>query len=303
MNKLELSKSPVNYTGGKFKLLPQLLPLFPDNINTCIDFFTGGANVGVNVDAKKIICFDIVEPLISLYKTLQSTAAEKSIEKLEHIIQAYNLTNTYRNGYSFYHCNSSDGVGKVNKASYNQLKQDYNTHANPKMEDYLFFTLIIYGFNNQIRFNANGEFNIPAGKRDFNASVRKNLRSFIEAIQSKNIDFYVNDFRNIDVEFLGENDFVYADPPYLIKTATYNEQSGWTEREETDLFMLLDQLNKRKIKFALSNVLESGEKKNLILEEWAKSYHVHDLNYSYRNSSYQKKDKTESDREVLITNY
>ena len=26
-------QSPLNYTGGKFKLLPQILPLFPQNIN------------------------------------------------------------------------------------------------------------------------------------------------------------------------------------------------------------------------------------------------------------------------------
>ena len=30
----ELIKSCWNYTGGKYKLLPQILPLFPDNINT-----------------------------------------------------------------------------------------------------------------------------------------------------------------------------------------------------------------------------------------------------------------------------
>ena len=46
-------KSPLNYTGGKYKLLPQLLPLFPQNINTFVDLFAGGCNVGVNAHAKK----------------------------------------------------------------------------------------------------------------------------------------------------------------------------------------------------------------------------------------------------------
>lgn len=32
--KEDLIKSPLNYVGGKFKLLPQILPLFPDSINT-----------------------------------------------------------------------------------------------------------------------------------------------------------------------------------------------------------------------------------------------------------------------------
>ena len=38
----DLIKSPLNYTGGKFKLLPQILPLFPDNIDTFVDLFAGG---------------------------------------------------------------------------------------------------------------------------------------------------------------------------------------------------------------------------------------------------------------------
>lgn len=40
--KEELIKSPLNYTGGKFKLLPQILPLFPNDINTFVDLFGGG---------------------------------------------------------------------------------------------------------------------------------------------------------------------------------------------------------------------------------------------------------------------
>ena len=41
-NKEDLIKSPLNYTGGKFKLLPQILPLFPNDINTFVDLFGGG---------------------------------------------------------------------------------------------------------------------------------------------------------------------------------------------------------------------------------------------------------------------
>ena len=55
----ELVKSPLNYTGGKFKLLPQILPLLPNDIDTFIDLFGGGLNVGVNVKANKIIYNDI----------------------------------------------------------------------------------------------------------------------------------------------------------------------------------------------------------------------------------------------------
>lgn len=39
---MEFIKSPLNYTGGKFKLLPQLLDVFPKDIETFVDLFAGG---------------------------------------------------------------------------------------------------------------------------------------------------------------------------------------------------------------------------------------------------------------------
>lgn len=53
MNKKYI-KSPLNYIGGKYKLLPQLIPFFPKEINVFVDLFCGGCNVGLNVNAKKI---------------------------------------------------------------------------------------------------------------------------------------------------------------------------------------------------------------------------------------------------------
>ncbi len=39
--KNEYIKSPLNYTGGKYKLLPQIIPIFPSDINTFVDLFGG----------------------------------------------------------------------------------------------------------------------------------------------------------------------------------------------------------------------------------------------------------------------
>ncbi len=39
-----LIQSPLNYTGSKFRLLPQILPLFPKNISVMVDLFCGGAS-------------------------------------------------------------------------------------------------------------------------------------------------------------------------------------------------------------------------------------------------------------------
>ena len=64
-------KSPLNYTGGKYKLLNSLFDIFPNNINTFVDLFAGGFNVGINVNANKIICNDQINYLIELYEFLE----------------------------------------------------------------------------------------------------------------------------------------------------------------------------------------------------------------------------------------
>ncbi|MEH7178458.1 DNA adenine methylase [Neobacillus vireti] len=297
-------KSPLNYTGGKHKLLPQLTNLFPANIQIFVDLFTGGANVAVNIDSQKTYAFDINERLISLFNYLKAHSYDQVASVIEAIVEYYGLSDTMRNGYEYYQANSADGVGPFNKEKYILMRNDYNRLEKKFPLDLLFFTLIIFGFNNQIRFNKSGGYNIPVGKRDFNNNVRENLFQFMQALQIRNIEFQHKDFQEIDLELLGPGDFLYADPPYLITTATYNEQNGWTEEHEINLLELLDTLNKRKVKFALSNVLEKSEKKNTILEKWAANYHIHDLKMNYSNSNYQKKKETVIlEREVLITNY
>ena len=54
-NSIELVKSPLNYTGNKYRIIPQIREFFPKKINVMVDMFCGGFNVGVNVNANKIV--------------------------------------------------------------------------------------------------------------------------------------------------------------------------------------------------------------------------------------------------------
>jgi DNA adenine methylase Dam len=186
-----------------------------------------------------------------------------------------------------------------------RLREDFNH----KQEDYhyyvMLFVLIVYAFNNQIRFNAKGGFNLPVGKRDFNDKMKAKVCAFIDRLQENSYRFTCKDFREFDLSGLTANSLVYCDPPYLITCATYNERDGWNEACERDLYALLDGLNGRGIRFALSNVLSSKAKNNDILADWLarNNYRTIHLNYNYANSNYQTKDKTGATDEVLIVNY
>lgn len=304
-------QSPLNYTGGKYKLLKQILPNFPNKIDTFVDLFCGGCNVGININAKEVIYNDLNKNLLYLYNTFKNLDKEITFYWINYIIKEYNLSLVSEHGYSFYNCESSKGLGDYNRNGFLKLRADFNNKTLSQNEDYYYYimlyVIIVYAFNNQIRFNSNGEFNLPVGKRDFNNKIQDKLSKFIDRLKEQNSVFTCLDFRNFNIETLTENDFVYADPPYLITCATYNEQGGWTEKDEYDLLAFLDNLSKNRIKFALSNVLSSKGKENKILKAWVERninrYRVIHLNYNYANSNYQTKDKTKSSDEVLIVNY
>lgn len=300
-------QSPLNYTGGKFKLLPQILPLFPSQIDCFVDLFCGGCNVGVNVSANRYVYNDSCEPLINLYSVMQTMESEVFLSKVEKLIQKYDLSNVKLNGYEFYNCSSVDGLGSYNKEKYLMLRSDFNSLPKKDSDYYvMLYVLIVFAFNNQIRFNSSGKFNLPIGKRDFNQNMYKKLSNFLSLLHSQNAIFTHKDFRNFDISKLTQNDFVYVDPPYLITCAAYNEQGGWTENDEKDLLCFLDSLSKKNVRFALSNVLEAKGNVNQILKHWIENridYTMIDLNHSYNNSNYHKKKKNYTTKEILVVNY
>lgn len=272
-------KSPLNYVGGKYKLLKEILPLFPNDIDTFVDLFGGGFNVGINVNAEHIVYNDLEEHVVELLNYLSDNETEKLLSEIDSLIEKYNLS-------------------KENAEGFNQLREYYNEENNSPI---VFYTMICYAFNYQIRFNQNGKYNMPFGKArsSFNPSLRQKFIEFVEELHSKNITFLSESFETFNIEDLDSNDFVYCDPPYFNSVAAYNEQGGWTEEHEEMLLILLDSLNDKGVKFALSNNLKYD---NPLLDEWKNKYNVHYLNGDYSNCNYHKIDRSK-DVEVLITNY
>jgi adenine-specific DNA-methyltransferase len=277
-------KSPLNYIGGKHKLLPQILPLFPRRIGTFVDLFAGGCNVAVNIKADRIICNDLNTKIIDMYRAFQQTDTMEILRRIEDRIEQF-------------------GLSKENESGFIEFRNYYN--ANPNPID--LYTLTCYSFNYQFRFNNNLEYNNPFGRNrsQFSVNMRNNLLAFLEHIKSVNISFAAEDFTCLDLSELGCGDMVYCDPPYLITNGSYNDGNrgfkDWKEEQEQALYELLDSLHRQDVKFALSNVLTHKGVRNEILCGWCKRYVVTNLDNDYSNSSYNST-KGES-AEVLITNY
>lgn len=252
--------------------------MFPKSIDTFVDLFGGGFNVGINTNAKQVWYNDKQNQIVEMLEYFNMKSIDNMLQQINFWINKYNLN-------------------KENKDEYINFRQEYNKNKHPLA----LYTLICFSFSNQIRFNSTGNFNMPFGKRNFNPVMRENFCLFINKLHESNVKFTNQDFIEFDYSNLSKNDFVYCDPPYFNSIATYNENGGWKQDNETNLLNLLDSLNDRNIRFALSNNLTT----NPDLLKWATTngYSVHSLNFSYYNCNYQKKNKNVKDEEVLITNY
>lgn len=307
-NNPNLVASPLNYTGGKYKLLPQILPLFPKNIDIFVDLCCGGCNVGINVESDQVRFYDKNPELVALFQTLQRLGWEKVAEKVGKITKEYQLSDTALWGYEPYKKKGFDGLDHYNREKFCQLRKEFNEMAKNHPDYYVtMYVLVVFSFNNQIRFNQKGAFNSPVGKRDFNQNMQRKLSHFLEKLKGGNYQFFQKDFRDVSWNELTEKSLVYVDPPYLITCATYNEQGGWGEQDELALLQRLDQLSLENIPFALSNLLVGKGRKNEILASWLQKnsdrYQVHFLNYNYKNSNYQRAGETLPTQEILVTNY
>lgn len=298
----KINRSPLFYVGDKYKSMKQILPLFPKEVNCFYEPFCGGGTVFLNVLANKYFLNDINKRLISIHKLLikSSKNPDSFFSNAEKIIYEYNLSRSFKEDIipqSLKQEWKKTYFARFNKEGYEKLREFVNN--NKKNEPLILYILLIYGFNRMLRFNSEGCFNLPVGNVDFNKNVVTALNNYFEFVRGKNIKITSNDFEVFfaDKHFM-KDDFIYFDPPYLITGSEYNKI--WNEKSEMSLLTLIDKLDKKKVKFALSNVTHYNRSKNNILIEWIRKYSSHKIVSNY--ISYYHNGRKEI-KEVLITNY
>lgn len=254
---MQLVKSPLNYTGNKYRIMDQMRRHFPENIECMVDLFCGGATVGLNTNAKKIIFVDSNDRIINLLVFLSKQDFDAFINKCESIIEKYGLSYSFKYGYRYYRemcndANANNGLKDYNSKGFYKMRADYNAlqDKNTDEANTLLYMLMVYAFNNDIRFNSEGHFNLPVGKTDLNKMNINKIQEYIERINTIETEFICASF--MDLEELGiiaQADFIYMDPPYLIGNAVYN--SGWGNAQEHALLDFIDSLIARRINFVI----------------------------------------------------
>lgn len=270
------NESPLNYSGGKFKILDFIKENLPERIETFYDVFGGGFNVGSNIfNCERVVYNDYNDYVSALIKKLWTTDYEDILEHIEKRIIQFEL--------------SYGGQG------YYEMRKFYNSKPTQEREPLDLYVLILFGFQHQIRFNQKHDFNNPVGKSGLNDNLKAKLRNF-GANDGRKFDFLNTDFRNFSNMQFSENDLVYCDPPYLITSAAYNDGGkrgfdGWDERIETEFLDFLTTINGKGTRFMLSNVVYHKEKKNELLLDWIAS------------NNFRMKTLDAKRKEIIVVNY
>lgn len=287
---IDFIKSPFNYMGNKFKLLPTLFSYFPEKIDNFVDLFGGGGDVSINMVNKcnQVYMNDINKYIINIFKEFQKHSDKYILDFIEEKINFYKLS-----------LDNSDGYYKYREA--------YNTGLNSTYLD--LYTLSRYSFDSHMRFNEKGEMNEAAGtgKTSFNNSQKERLLLMLPL--TKKIIFSNLDFREFNFNNFTEDDFIYLDPPYFNSNADYNNRFiKWSEKEQIDLLNLLKEFTFKKIKFAMNDFIFYKEKNNINLIKAIKEndFFVYPIS-TFLQSSYNSKIRYNNQeriyQEVIVTNY
>lgn len=267
----------LKWVGGKRQLLNEILKHIPDKFSTYYEPLLGGGAVLFDLQPKKAIVNDINEDLINVYSVIRDNV-EELIEDLKK------------------HKNDADYYYEIREKD--RDKEKYNQLSNiEKASRIIYLNKTCY--NGLFRVNQQGEFNAPFGKyKNPNIVNETTIRAVNNYFNKAQITFKCTDFEEA-VKGIRKGSFVYFDPPYDPVSDSSNftgyDKGGFNRDEQIRLKTLCDKLNRRNIKFLLSNSATS------FIFDLYKDYNITIVQANRAINS--KSDKRGKVNEVLVKNY
>ena len=242
----------LKWVGGKTQIMDELMVYFPNEINNYHEIFLGGGSVLFTVLSyiknKKIkltgniYAYDANEPLIYLYKNIQSYPQEL-YDEIQKIKTEWNECNTEGN------INRKPKTKKeateTKENYYYWIRNEYNQLCDKKtiIGSALFLFLNKTCFRGVFRMGPRG-FNVPYGHYSNPEIVnREHLEEIHHLI--KNVQFQCCDFSiSLCSDNIKKNDYIYLDPPYHSVFVGYTAD-GFHIDKQTELFLLCDGITEK----------------------------------------------------------
>ncbi len=262
----------IKWSGSKRSQANEIVSYFPKKIDVYFEPFLGSGAIMGHLRPNKAVGSDINKPLIELWKLIQRNPRKVATEYKK------NWDSLQKEGHTFFY----------------KIRDRFNQKQSPL--DFLFLTRTCV--NGLIRYNKKGEFNnsLHYTRKGMNpAQLEKIIFKWSEII--KNYKFIETSYE-ISTKKAKKGDFIYLDPPYFNTGTRY---FGVIDYQK--FINYLEDLNKRRIKYALSYDGSRGET-SYIVKIPKKLYKRHIMLHS-GNSAFGKvqNKKIEKVYESLYLNY
>ena len=278
MAKNKLISPFLKWVGGKRQILSSISNLLPEKISTYtyVEPFIGGGAVLFYLQPKKAILNDVNSELINVYQVIRDDLNGLIADLKKHKNEVE----------YFYALRALDRSSKFEKISDIQ-----------RASRVIFLNKTC--FNGLYRVNNAGEFNSPFGRyKNPNIVNEPTLKAVNSYLKSNTIELKNEDYETV-LKKANKNSFVYLDPPYHPISESSNftgyVQGGWNVYDQIRLKEACDDLNKKGIKFLLSNSASQ------IIKDLYKDYNINIVKANRSiNSNGDKRGEVD---EVLIRNY
>ena len=234
-NKIILAAPVLKWVGGKRQLLREIEEVLPKTYTTYYEPFIGGGAVLFELQPNKAVINDVNSELINLYNVIKC-----NVEALIEDLKKHENTSEY-----FY------GIRELDRD-----KEQYDKLSNIEKASRIVY-LNKTCFNGLFRVNKSGEFNSPFGKyKNPNIVDEVTLRAVSKYFNKADIKILNGDFES-SLKGIRKGAFVYFDPPYDPVSSSANftgyDKGGFNRDEQIRLKNLCDKLDKKGVKFLLSN--------------------------------------------------
>lgn len=259
---------PIKCQGIKTKLVPFIIQSIrwrSDGEGKWIEPFLGSGVVAFNLAPRHALLADINPYIIRFYQAIQKKEITPPIVR-EYLSE------------------EGDRLVREGEVHYYAIRERFNRERNPL--DFLFLNRA--GFNGLVRFNQQGELNVPFCRKPnrfstaYISKIVNQVRWVYHLMQTHDWEFRVASWEQTLSE-AGSDDFVYLDPPYEGRHTDYYNR--WS-REDT--YRLIESLGRLPCGYALSMWLENSYRQNIIVHYLKQSHTVKIYDHFYHIGAEEK---------------
>lgn len=218
--------TPLKWAGSKVRVMEELRPLLPKG-RRLVEPFMGSGAVFMNTDYDHYLLADVNDHLINFYGVI-----------------------THRTEI-FLRLASKMFSESCNEESYYRARNDFNFGGDSLSNAVLFLYLNRHCYNGLTRYNNDGKFNTPWGKKEKVYFPETEIRQFAEKARKTKAVFICCGFEEA-LMMTESGDAVYCDPPYSCSFTKYHT-AGFSNEDQESLVYAIQRAARRGCNITVSN--------------------------------------------------